>query len=178
MPQPPNSRAEPKRNSGRTGRRRLTAAEAALNGPKAAYEHRRLYSDQGPRQPLPTLGEPPAWFSPALADIWNGILTAAPPGLLAAIDTDNLISYCAAVDSHRRLAQAAAVLQPGELLPERLERRLRVAGAAVAQAAKALALQPYDRNRLVLPAPAPEPGSAIIPEGLRHLIVLPGGRGK
>ena len=116
MPQPPNSRAEPKRNSGRTGRRRLTAAEAALNGPKAAYEHRRLYSDQGPRQPLPTLGEPPAWFSPALADIWNGILTAAPPGLLAAIDTDNLISYCAAVDSHRRLAQARGRAAAGRTL--------------------------------------------------------------
>jgi hypothetical protein len=57
---------EPKRNSGKTERRRHTLEEARLAGPKAAYEHQRLY---GSAPALPPLPEPPEWFGAALVTI-------------------------------------------------------------------------------------------------------------
>src|SRR5215472_8893175 len=94
-----------KRNSGRTGRRRMTAAQAALSGQHAVADHRRRYGQQGPTSVMPALPGPPAWFSPELIEIWRATVGAAPQGMLAGVDYANLIAYCVAVDMHHRLAR-------------------------------------------------------------------------
>src|SRR5215469_13537747 len=69
MPAMPDHRfdpPQPKRNSGRTGRRRLTEAEAALRGQHAMADHRRRYGEQEPTTRLPPLPDPPAWFTAEL----------------------------------------------------------------------------------------------------------------
>jgi hypothetical protein len=141
---------QPKRNSGRTGRRRHTEAEAALVGPKAAYEHRRLYGPTAAAPPL--LPDPPAWFTADLRTIWEATIAAAPPGLLAAVDQPNLVAYCLAIDTHQRLARQVARRAS---LSKELERRLRLAAAEVGRVAKLLSLVPYDRVKLELPPPPP-----------------------
>src|SRR5215472_15574536 len=72
-----------KRNSGRTGRRRMTAAQAALSGQHAVADHRRRYGQQGPTSVMPALPGPPAWFSPELIEIWRATVGAAPQGMRA-----------------------------------------------------------------------------------------------
>jgi hypothetical protein len=121
---------------GRTGRRRYSAEEARLIGPKAAYEHRRLY---GAAPALPPLPNPPGWFAESLVEIWQNTLAAAAPGSLTALDHDNLVAYCVAVVMHRRLAQRVTGARHP---PVELERRLRLAGAELGRASKALGILP------------------------------------
>jgi hypothetical protein len=163
--------SQPKRNSGRTGRRRHTAAEAALVGPQAAYEHRRLYGGQGPTTALPPLPDPPSWFSTELKAIWGATIAAAPPGLLSAIDAPNLVAYCLAIDVHHRLARQAARRVS---LSKELERRLRFAAAEVGRASKTLGLVPFDRTRIPIPPPVVEGPPLSVHE--RFDTILPDGK--
>jgi hypothetical protein len=100
MVEPPSAPSQPKRNSGRTGRRRMTAAEAALGGQHAVADHRRRYGNGSMAPSLPPLPDPPEWFTSVPIEIWNAAVTAAPPGLLKALDFDNLVAYCVAVEVH------------------------------------------------------------------------------
>jgi hypothetical protein len=135
---------------GRTGRRRYTPEEARLVGSKALYQHERLY---GAAPVLPPLPEPPEWFTPSLVEIWRNTLAAAAPGSLAALDYDNLVAYCVAVITYRRLAQRAT----GSRNPTvELERRLRLAGTELGRASKALGILPGDRVKIPVPPPPPE----------------------
>jgi hypothetical protein len=135
---------------GRTGRRRYSAEEARLIGPKAAYEHRRLY---GAAPVLPPLPDPPEWFTPFLVEIWRNTLAAAVPGYLAALDYDGLVAYCVAVLTYRRLARR---LTSSRNPTVELERRVRLAGAELGRAAKALAILPGDRVKIPTPPLPPE----------------------
>jgi hypothetical protein len=135
---------------GRTGRRRYSAEEARLIGPKAAYEHRRLY---GAAPALPPLPDPPEWFTEGLVEIWRSTFAAAAPGSLTALDRDNLVAYCVAVVMHRRLAQRGTGARNPSV---ELERRLRLAGAELGRASKALGILPGDRVKIPTPPPPPE----------------------
>jgi hypothetical protein len=170
----PDRRFDPpqsKRNSGRTGRRRHTAAEAAFSGQHAIADHRRLYGGQGPTTALPPLPDPPGWFSPDLRAIWSATIAAAPPGLLAAIDHANLVAYVAAVDMHQRLLRQAVRRVS---LSKELERRLRFAAAEVGRASKTLGLIPFDRTRMVIPPPIVEGRPLSVHE--RFDTILPDGK--
>jgi hypothetical protein len=153
---------------GRTGRRRYTEAEARLVGPKAAYEHRRLY---GAAPGLPPLPDPPEWFAPALVEIWQSMLAAAAPGSLAALDYDNLVAYCVAAQTHRRLAQQVTSSRRPTVV---LERRLRLAGAELGRASKVLGIQPADRSKIPVP-PSPPPEVPVNPH-LRSVTLVEAGR--
>jgi hypothetical protein len=142
-----------KRSTGRTGQRRLTEAEAAQRGKQAVADHRRLYG-----QPLPVNGipmpDPPAWFSRELKEIFAATLVFAPPKLLQAVDFENLVTFCLAVLSHRRVAQEV-IDQPVDMAAEdkeALERRLRFTASAVGRISKTLGLTPPERARIGLPA--------------------------
>ena len=152
---------------GRTGRRRYSAEEARLIGPKAAYEHRRLY---GAAPTLPPLPDPPAWFTEALVEIWRSTLAAAAPGSLRALDYDNLAAYCVTVAMYRRLAQRVTSARDPSV---ELERRLRLAGAELGRASKALGILPADRVKIPTPPPPPE-----IPENphLRSVTLVEAGK--
>src|SRR5271165_6915790 len=122
---------KPKRNSGRSGPRRLTEAEVAQRDRQAAADHRRRYG-----RPLPVNDAPmprsPAWFTTEQIAIWQRILVTAPPGLLRAGDADNLAVLCAAIDLHQRLTRklAATVDVPSADLIQ----QLRQVGAEVGRA--------------------------------------------
>jgi hypothetical protein len=135
---------------GRTGRRRYTAEEARLLGPKVAYEHRRLY---GQTTALPPLPEPPSWFTQPLVEIWQNTLAAAARGSLTALDHDNLVAYVVAVATHRRLAQRVTASKNPST---EMERRLRLAGAELGRASKALGILPIDRVKIPTAPPPPE----------------------
>jgi hypothetical protein len=159
---------EPKRNSGRTGRRRLSPAELALREPKAAIDHRRRYGTATAPVLSSPLHDPPAWFTPSLTEIWHNTIAAAAPGALAAIDCHNLAVYCVAVETHRRLAQR--LIGEGDPSVE-LERRVRLAGVELGRSAKALALLPVDRSKIPVTPPV-EPDEfaqfdTILPDGSR-----------
>ena len=79
---------KPKRNSGRTGHRRLTAVEAALRGQHAIADHRRRYGNELPANAIPTLG-PPAWFTPELRAQALEVINANPYGNGTAIFTND-----------------------------------------------------------------------------------------
>jgi hypothetical protein len=140
---------ELKRNSGRTGRRRHTLAEAMLVGPKAAYEHRRLY-DEPPA--LAPLGEAPDWFGAELGDVWAEIVAGAPPGWLAMSDAPAVATYAGAILEYRRLLRW--LIARNTPLPAALSRHLRLAGAAVREAARDLSLLPYGRQQITVPPQA------------------------
>jgi phage terminase small subunit len=135
---------------GRTGRRRYTAEEARFAGPKAVADHRRRY---GQVPALPPLPEPPGWFTPCLVEIWRNTLAAAAPGSLTALDYDNLAAYCVTVAMYRRLAQRVTCARNPSV---ELERRLRLAGAELGRASKALGILPGDRVKIPTPPPPPE----------------------
>jgi hypothetical protein len=137
---------EPQRNSGRTGRRRHTVAEATLAGPKAAYEHRRLY---GEPPAMAKLGEAPDWFGAELGDIWVEIVAGAPPGWLTAADAPAVAIYAGAILEYRRLLRW--LIARNTPLPAALSRHLRLAGAAVREAARDLSLLPYGRQQITTP---------------------------
>jgi phage terminase small subunit len=152
---------------GRTGRRRHSEAEARFIGPKALGQHKRLY---GERPPLPPLPDPPEWFTPSLAEIWQNTLAAAAPGALVALDYDNLTAYCVAAETYRRLAQR---LTGSPDPPVELERRVRLAGAELGRASKALGILPADRVKI--PA-APHQPEGPQSELMRFDMILPDGR--
>jgi hypothetical protein len=147
MPARPN---EPKRNSGKTGRRRLTPEQTALLGPKALADYHRRY---GRAPALPPLPEPPGWFGAELVTIWQNTLAAAAPGSLTALDYDNLAAYCVTVAMYRRLAQRVTGARNPSV---ELERRLRLAGAELGRASKALGILPADRVKIPTPSLPPE----------------------
>ena len=158
---------------GRTGRRRYTAAEARLIGSEALARHKRQYGDP-PSPLLSPLPEPPGWFTPSLTGIWHHTLAAAAPGALTALDYDNFVAYCVAAETYRRLAQRLT----GEDDPTvEMERRVRLAASELGRASKALGILPYDRSRIVITPPVPEPDEfsqfdTILPDGRR----VPSGR--
>ena len=120
---------KPKRNSGRAGRRRLTAAEATLRGQHPIADHRRRYGIALPASAIPMPGRP-TWFTPDLRTIWNYTLATAPPILLQAGDYDNLVRLCTAVDLYRRLARQLAEQTEGAPSAELIQ-QLRSIGAEV-----------------------------------------------
>jgi phage terminase small subunit len=152
---------------GRTGRRRYTAAEARLIGPEALARHKRQYGEP-PAPLLSLLPEPPEWFTPSLTEIWHNTLAAAAPGALTALDYDNLVAYCVAAETYRRLAQRLT----GEDEPSaELERRTRLAGVELGRSSKVLGILPYDRSRIGI-TPTVEPDEfaqfdTILPDGTR-----------
>jgi hypothetical protein len=135
---------------GRTGRRRYTPEEARFVGPKAVADHRRRY---GQAAGLPPLSEPPGWFGAELVAVWQNTFAAAAPGALAALDYDNLVAYCVAVTMYRRLAQRVTGARNPSV---ELERRVRLAGAELGRASKALGILPGDRVKIPVPPPPPE----------------------
>lgn len=141
---------EPKRNSGKTGRRRLTPQQTGLLGPKALADYQRRY---GQAPALPPLPEPPGWFGAELVTIWQNTLAAAAPGSLTALDYDNFAVYCVTVAMYRRLAQRVTSARNPSV---ELERRLRLAGAELGRASKALGILPGDRIKIPTPPPPPE----------------------
>ena len=147
---------KPKRNSGRTGPRRLTAAEVAQRDQHAIADRRRRYG-----HPLPVtdaaMPAPPGWFTPAQTAIWQRTLATAPPGLLRAVDADNLAVLCVAIDLHHRLARQVA--GSVELPTPDLIQQLRLVGAEVGRASRVLGLNPAERARIGLPA-TPEKDTA------------------
>jgi phage terminase small subunit len=147
----PDAVMKPKRNSGRTGPRRLTAAEVAQRDQHAAADRRRRYG-----QPLPVIDmpmpSPPDWFTRELRAIWQRTLATAPPGLLRAVDADNLAVLCVAIDLHHRLARQLA--SSAEIPEPDLIQQLRLVGAEVGRASRVLGLNPSERARIGLPATA------------------------
>jgi hypothetical protein len=138
-----------KRNSGRTGHRRLTEAEVAQRDQHAAADHRRRYGQALPVNDMP-MPEPPEWFTPELRTIWHTTLTAAPEGLLRAVDATNLRVLCVAVDLHERLTRQ---LLESEGPPDAdLVRQLRSIGSEVGRSFRILGLNPPERARIGLPA--------------------------
>jgi hypothetical protein len=93
-------------------------------------------------------------------------------GALAALDYDNLVAYCVAVLTYRRLAQRLT----GSRNPSvELERRVRLAGAELGRASRALSILPGDRIKLPVPPPAaPEPDPAWA--ALKRFPVIAGAR--
>ena len=144
---------EPKRNSGRTGRRRLGPAELAIRDRKAAGDHRRRY---GPTTSMVSdkLPPPPSWFGPELAEIWREIVATSPPGILTAADHPAVVAYAVAVREHDRLAQRIARRKTPTTAP--LSRQLRLLAQEVRAAATHLGLSIYQRIRIALPPPPPE----------------------
>jgi hypothetical protein len=141
------------RNRGRNGSRRHTAAEAAQRGQHAIADHRRKFGESLLENTSP-MPDPPAWFSRELKDIFAATIASAPPGLLRAGDFENLVTLASAVLMHRRVAQEALVQDDSATPVERelLERRLRMASAAVGRISKTLGLTPPERARIGLPA--------------------------
>jgi hypothetical protein len=141
-----------KRNSGRTGNRRLTAAEVAQRDQHAVADHLRRYGAPLIENTAPMPG-PPAWFSRELKDIFIATLAGAPPGLLRAGDFENLVTLANAVLVHRHVAQEMWAQAPDASPQEReaLERRLRFASSAVGRISKTLGLTPPERARIGLP---------------------------
>ena len=162
---------EPKRNSGRTGRRRLSPAELAIRDRKAAGDHRRRY---GPTTDVVSdkLPPPPSWFGPELAKIWSEIVATSPPGILTAADHPAVVAYAVAVREHDRLARRIAARKTPTTAA--LSRQLRLLAAEVRAAGSHLGLSNYQRSRITVPPPPPqEPVSAfrrfdtILPDGRR-----------
>jgi hypothetical protein len=172
---------EPKRNSGKTGRRRLTPAELALREPKAATDHARRYGTIAAAVP-PSLPDPPVWFTPELCLIWTQIIEAAPIGLLTAADHPAVVAYALAIFEHDRLARPVAARKTPAPAP--LARQLRLLAAEVRAAASHLGLSIYQRTRINLPLPPPaEPVEfarfdVILPDGTRVPYERLGGRFK
>ena len=137
-----------KRNSGRTGKRRLTEAEVAQRDRQAVADHRRRYGQTLPVAAVP-MPPPPAWFTTEQKAIWQQTLATAPPGLLRAGDADNLAVLAVAIDLHRRLAREVA--QTAEIPPADLIQQLRLVGAEVGRASRVLGLNPSERARIGLP---------------------------
>jgi phage terminase small subunit len=142
---------KPKRNSGRTGKRRLTAAEIAQRDQHAVADRRRRYGRPLPVNELP-MPDPPKWFTSVLRGIWHTTLTTAPAGLLRAVDATNLAVLCVAVELHQRLAQQL-IEAPGPPDAD-LVRQVRMIGAEVGRASRVLGLNPSERARIGLPATA------------------------
>jgi hypothetical protein len=143
---------EPKRNSGRTGRRRLSPAELALREPKAATDHARRYGAIAAAVPSP-LPDPPGWFTPELCLIWTQILEAAPIGMLTAIDYPAITAYAVAIREYDRLGRRIAARKTPTPAP--LTRQLRLLAAEVRAAASHLGLSIYQRTRISLPPALP-----------------------
>jgi hypothetical protein len=153
MSTPPH---EPKRNSGRTGRRRLSPAELAVRDPQATIDHVRRYGVASTAAAgSPALPGPPAWFTPELWAIWVQIIEAAPIGMLTAADHPAVVAYALTVFEHDRLARAiVADTSPPSAV---LSRQLRLLAGELRSAATHLGLSVYQRSRLAPPPPLDEP---------------------
>ena len=131
----------PKRNSGRTGRRRLSEAEVVLRGPQALAKHRARHGRPiAAGNPVPPA---PAWFTAPMLTIWHDVLVTAPDGVLHQADYANLVVLVRAIHAHNTLAAAWLAYQTAEppmLPPPELERRVRLAGAEVNRASTVLGL--------------------------------------
>jgi hypothetical protein len=177
----PRSPNEPKRNSGKTGRRRLTPAELALREPKAAADHARRYGTIAAAVPL-CLPDPPRWFTAELRTTWTQIIEAAPIGMLTAADHPSIVAYALAIFEHDRFARRIAARKNPASAP--LARQLRLLAAEVRAAASHLGLSIYQRTRINLPLPPPgEPDEfarfdVILPDGTRVPYDKLGGRFK
>jgi hypothetical protein len=158
-----------KRNSGRTGTRRLTVAEAAARGTQSLSDYQRRY---GKPQSLPPLGlDAPSWFTPELTEIWHEIVSSAASGAFAEIDRPCLVGYVVAILTHRRLAMQIATADD----PIALENRLRVAATEVRSAARALGLRPADRGKIEPASPVRSTADAAPNEFLNFDVVNPDG---
>jgi hypothetical protein len=168
MTAPPPS--PPKRNSGRTGRRRMSETEAVFRGPKALYDHRRNHGRPiGAGNPMPPA---PAWFTAPMRTIWDDVLATAPPGVLHQADYANLVVLVRAIHAHNTLAAAWLAYQTAEppmLPPAELERRVRLAGAEVNRASTVLGLT---AGRHLPGAPA-EPAPAEANPHLAFRVIRP-----
>lgn len=145
--------AQARHPRGRNGSRRYTAAEAAQRGQHAIADHRRQYGTPliENSSPMPA---PPSWFSSELKNRFAAVIASAPPGLLRAGDFENLVTLCVAEQMHQRVA-LEALAQDASATPEEreaIERRLRMASAAVGRISKTLGLTPPERARIGLPA--------------------------
>jgi hypothetical protein len=99
-----------KRNSGRTGRRRLTLAQTAQRGPKAVRDYQRRYrlevvvtgkaEPEAPRS-ADDLRDPPDWLTAEQKKIWRYIIEAAAPGALPKNARGLVVSWVTAEDRHR-----------------------------------------------------------------------------
>lgn len=137
-----------KRNSGRTGTRRLTLDQAAARGIESLRDYQRRY---GKPAALPPISDgAPSWFTEDLQTIWEEVLAAAPAGAFAQADTPSLVVYCVAIWTHRRLARQMI----SEDDPMALEPRLRVAASEVHASARALGLRPADRGKIETASPS------------------------
>jgi hypothetical protein len=160
--------ATPKRNSGHTGRRRLSEAEAALRGPQALRDHRRNYGRAvSADNPMPP---PPAWFTEPMVKLWDEVVSAAPAGVLHRVDYQNVVVLVGAMHRHSVLLAAwleYQVATPPMLPTADLERRVRLAGAEVNRASAILGLVPVRRSGVPEQA---EPGDPFF----RFVAVAPG----
>jgi hypothetical protein len=150
----PDCLAQPKRNSGRTGRRRMTEAEAAFRGPEALRKHRARHGRPvGPGNPMP---DPPEWFSPALLAIWHETLATAPARRLHAADRARLIVLVVAVHQHHTASAtwlSYQMTEPPIPAPAEVERRMRTAAALVLQASEIMGLSWRAREGTLPAAP-------------------------
>jgi hypothetical protein len=145
--------AQAKHPRGRNGNRRHTTAEAMQRGQHALAVHRRKFGETLVENTA-TIPPPPAWFSRELKEVFLATIASAPPGLLRAGDFENLVTLASAVVMHRQVAQEALNRDPDAGPKEReiLERRLRMASAAVGRISKTLGLTPPERARIGLTA--------------------------
>ena len=158
-----------KRNSGRTGTRRLTIAEAEARGVESLRDYQRRY---GKPQSLPPLGlDPPAWFTAELTEIWREIVSSATSGAFAEIDRPCLVAYVVAILTHRRLALQIVAAED----PMALENRLRVAATEVRSAARALGLRPADRGKIEPASPMRSTNEAVPNEFMNFDLINPDG---
>jgi hypothetical protein len=97
------------------------------------------------------MAPPPEWFTPSMHAIWHELLDrAAPLKLLHPVDHGLLVGLIVATDRHRCLAAEVAgymAMEPPGRVSVELDRALRLALAAVLQAANALGLTPALRTR-------------------------------
>jgi phage terminase small subunit len=145
-----SDQSPPKRNSGRTGTRRLTQLEVAARDQHAKADHQRRYGTPLAENARP-VGEPPRWFSARQKAIWRETLAGAPPGLLKAGDADNLVVLCTAIELYRRLSRQVADLPEDQLPPVETMQQIRTLGAEIGRASRVLGLNPAERARIGLP---------------------------
>ena len=137
-----------KRNSGRTGARRLTIEQAAARGVESLRDFQRRYGKPAVLPPITDAA--PDWFTEDLQTIWHEVLASTSAGALAAADHPVLVAYCIGILTHRRLAQQIITVDD----PAALEPRLRAAAVEVRAAARALGLRPVDRGKIEGAAPS------------------------
>ena len=134
----------------------------AGNKPRSRFVEREKNAPRG----LAPLGKPPAHLSTEQRAIWVRVVSAAPAGLLTALDQDALVSYVALVDLRDRCLQEISAAGSTIVVHSERDKREQIAPALrelkriVVQLHRMqaeLGFTPLSRGRVQLVPPPDEP---------------------